>query len=533
MSKELEYCSYLNKQSEKYMKSLHIPTGIVEYKHGKNYTSVFNHEYSENILSDNEKEFISNIKFKKLKLKKVDDKVLTTNYEKRITKIKSSEISSDEKITKLKCAKTKYDKKINNINNVIRSYQISIPFTYEQKNIIIEWFSVCDKVYNTCVDLFNKDSKKFIKYTKKQIFDIIFGSSDKNCPYDMLTGEYNSFMTNLKSAFTNLKQQNITHFEMTHKKQKKGRSILIPKKSISKMGIFVTKLGSIESFDNILDYKNIACDCKLVYDKVYKMFYLHIPQYKKKIIEQLPVSLATLEPVASQQAEPKKYKITALDQGEKTFVACYSPEIIERFGNDIRIKILNRQTQIKKLQKIKAKNINKTGKKIKNKRAISNKIQRLYKNIKNIVKELRNKTVNYLCKTYERILIPEFAIKNMIKNPKKEIVKEKFEGTKDEIKQIIRTNTKKRQMGKKSKFVLQQLSHYKFKQQLLAKGEEYGCQIIECTEEYTSKCCGKCGCLSDKYDYRMKICSGCGTNIDRDVNGSRNILIKNITKIVR
>ncbi len=76
------------------------------------------------------------------------------------------------------------------------------------------------------------------------------------------------------------------------------------------------------------------------------------------------------------------------------------------------------------------------------------------------------------------------------------------------------------------------LSHYKFKQYLINKGNEYDCEIKEVTEENTSKACTKCGKKSDIYKKRQKECEFCKYKIDRDVNGSRNILIKNV-KVVK
>ena len=55
----------------------------------------------------------------------------------------------------------------------------------------------------------------------------------------------------------------------------------------------------------------------------------------------------------------------------------------------------------------------------------------------------------------------------------------------------------------------------------------FGCDIKIVSEEYTSKCCTKCGYLSNKYSNRMKQCPYCNLVINRDINGSRNILIKN------
>ena len=47
-----------------------------------------------------------------------------------------------------------------------------------------------------------------------------------------------------------------------------------------------------------------------------------------------------------------------------------------------------------------------------------------------------------------------------------------------------------------------------------------------CTEEYTSKTCGRCGELNDVKALDVYSCNKCKLVIDRDVNGARNIYIK-------
>ena len=65
------------------------------------------------------------------------------------------------------------------------------------------------------------------------------------------------------------------------------------------------------------------------------------------------------------------------------------------------------------------------------------------------------------------------------------------------------------------------------------KSIEYGSEIIIVTEEFTSKTCTNCGCQGTSYDKkRIKLCK-CGVKIDRDINGARNILIKNIKKVTK
>ena len=66
-------------------------------------------------------------------------------------------------------------------------------------------------------------------------------------------------------------------------------------------------------------------------------------------------------------------------------------------------------------------------------------------------------------------------------------------------------------------------------------GEEYKTIVHDVKEDYTSQACTKCGILSKMYDdSRKKICINkeCQYKIDRDINGSRNILTKSLREIM-
>lgn len=72
------------------------------------------------------------------------------------------------------------------------------------------------------------------------------------------------------------------------------------------------------------------------------------------------------------------------------------------------------------------------------------------------------------------------------------------------------------------------LSHYKFKEMLRNKMKLRKGELIDCGEEYTSKTCGNCGRLNHKLGAKKVFeCENCKIKIDRDINGARNILIKN------
>jgi hypothetical protein len=159
-------------------------------------------------------------------------------------------------------------------------------------------------------------------------------------------------------------------------------------------------------------------------------------------------------------------------QSKEKAITCTShktKEECDKIGEDINILILQYQHKIKKYQSILSNNKNKI----------------CYEKIKNLVKDLRNKTALYLCKNYNNIIIPEFKSQQMLK-------KNKENANINEMKEIFKWNI--------SKFVLGMLSHYTFRQHLTNKCSESGCNIIICTEEYTSQCCCYCGLLSKTYN---------------------------------
>lgn len=77
-------------------------------------------------------------------------------------------------------------------------------------------------------------------------------------------------------------------------------------------------------------------------------------------------------------------------------------------------------------------------------------------------------------------------------------------------------------------------SHFKFRQRLFQKAEETShCIVHEVTEEDTSRTCGNPDCGRINYKLggnKTFVCVYCNWTIDRDMNGARNILLKNVEK---
>jgi putative transposase len=94
---------------------------------------------------------------------------------------------------------------------------------------------------------------------------------------------------------------------------------------------------------------------------------------------------------------------------------------------------------------------------------------------------------------------------------------------------------KQRKINNKTARLLSTWSHYKFRQRLIEKAREYPwCKVIICDEHYTSKTCGFCGTIRwDLGGRKIFRCYKCNYACDRDINASRNILLRYLTKPLR
>jgi putative transposase len=112
--------------------------------------------------------------------------------------------------------------------------------------------------------------------------------------------------------------------------------------------------------------------------------------------------------------------------------------------------------------------------------------------IKNIVKDLHHKTATYLCKTFDKILLPKFGVKNMV---------------------IRKTKNIKNMTVRK----MLSLSHCKFREIIKERSNKYNRKLYICNEAYTSKTRGRCGNIKGNLGGNETYnCSKCHLIIDRD-----------------
>jgi len=216
---------------------------------------------------------------------------------------------------------------------------------------------------------------------------------------------------------------------------------------------------------------------------------------------------------------PPRSTVVALDPGLRTFQTTYSPDgrTLE-FGRDSKVnptgkknkkgnggisRIMRLCIHLDKLQSKWSQPDVRHRKRYTMKRAGA----RIRKKIQDLVLDIHHKTAKFLCENYQVVLVPLFETKNMVCRLKERLGKRN---------------------GSKTARMMMTWSHYRFRQILLSKAKEYPwCQVLVVNEAYTSKTCGQCGFIHQKLGSdKVFKCPRCKVEMDRDVNGARNILLR-------
>ncbi len=126
----------------------------------------------------------------------------------------------------------------------------------------------------------------------------------------------------------------------------------------------------------------------------------------------------------------------------------------------------------------------------------------------NLVDEVHKQLVKYLASEFDLVLLPNFQVSGLVRKADR----------------LLRS---------KSVRQMTTWAHYRFCQRLLFKARQLGrCRVALVDEAYTLKTCSSCGLLDrDLGAAKTYVChqsrGDCGAEMDRDVNGAKNVFLNN------
>ena len=281
-----------------------------------------------------------------------------------------------------------------------------------------------------------------------------------------------------KTAYTNLKKGNIKRFNVSFRKKKNvQQTMVIPKSFIkNKEGKLIIAPTFFKEEENpsismgkktMKKYKELKIehDCRLV--KKHNEYWLFIP-----------VSL-------EEKPNDVKWKnYCGIDPGERTFMTTFGNQGCYEYEHN-RYKITNVDKRIE-IYKKRKKQIKKCS------------YLKQERKKEHLIDEIHWKTINALLENNDILFYGDIKSHN-----------------------IVRGN-KNRKLNKG----INNLKFYQFKQRLEFKASEQGKKVILVKEHNTTKTCSFCGTLNNPGCSKLYECKNCKKKVGRDVNASKNILMK-------
>lgn len=373
-------------------------------------------------------------------------------------------------------------------------------YNKEQKLKFTKWLGVYRFIYNKCL-AHVKQKKKFNKAELRKLFihnkpyEIENEWMLRESVYDFRDGALLNLEDNISSLserlkvddrYKNYKKKDLVLLAIEKLKYKSKKIEYKNNASVTILSKFWNPKTPRSFYYDLCSKKSIKCSHCLP-NKVHHTLKLVRTKYGRyKLCE--PIDL----PVDNQD---RKRKIVSIDPGSKIFLTCYDPDGNVIFIGKDDMQVIGRLLHYRKKLQSKKDLQKKRNKKYKMRRAI----KRINEKLNNLIEDLHKKVSKFLCVNYTDIFIPKLNFHTMKK------------------------------LGKVYKLKLASLRLCSFVDFLKHQATKYKCNVKVVTEEYTSKTCGKCGNIGSCDNKRMYNCKACKMSLNRDINGARNILIKELS----
>lgn len=352
-------------------------------------------------------------------------------------------------------------------NILKRAKKIRFYPTKQQKIILFKWFGAARYSFNKALEQLRQPNiKNNWMLLKKELIKKM-PEWAKEIPYQIKTIAIKDACAAVKNAKLKFKQTGKIQKVKFRSRKNADFNIYIPMSAFRDSSFYKTIMGTINFREQIGELKY---GCRVVLEN--GRYFVIKPEDR-----------------AIKRPDNQRLPVVALDPGVRTFQTIYSESFVAKVGNSDFSRIYRLCCVLDKLYS-------------KRKKEASNrynaKLKRVRWKIKDLISEIHHKLALFLVKTFDCVLIPSFETSDMVTK--------------------LHSKVARAMLG---------WSHYRFKQFLKCKAQEYSCNIIEVNESYTSKTCTNCGKQQNIGSKKIMKCS-CGLELDRDLNGARNIFLKNI-----
>ena len=360
----------------------------------------------------------------------------------------------------------------------------------EQKAILHRWFGTSRYVYNTAVSLLDRQE---IPKNFKELVPVVFDELPEwhtETPRQIKVGAVMDACQAVKTAKIKCKETGAFQ-KVKFRSRKRKQTLYLRADSLKKNGYYVRLLGKMKMAEPLpakpqgtgkvseRDTDAEVKDSQLVMEN--GRYFLCVSYVEKK---------KTREPSG---------RIVALDPGVRDFMTFFAEDCFGWLGQ----QCINRIQRL--CQHCDTLYARATREKRPLRRALRKAANRIKVKIHNLIDELHKKIAHFLVTNFDIILLPTFETKQMTKRGA-------------------------RKLRKKSVRQMLTLSHYRFKVFLKQKALEYGVQVIDVCEAYTSKTVSWTGEVVANLGGSKVINSSEGHRMDRDLNGARGIFIKTVAR---
>ena len=369
-------------------------------------------------------------------------------------------------------------------DTVTKSKKIQISPTSAQKAILERWFGDSRFFYNRAVEAMNDGASTNFKILASQL---IADAPDWHVgiPRQIKVGAVMDVCQAVRNAKVKCKQTGEFQKVKFRSRKQPRQTLYLRADTLKERGFYVRLLGEMQMTEPLPalpqgqehDPIDEVKDSQLIMES--GRYFLCVPYVEKK-----------------KPREPSG-RIVALDPGVRTFMTYFTEDGFGWIGYQA-INRIQRLCQHLDNLLYRAATVRRPLR-----RTLRQAANKIRVKICNLIDELHRKVAHFLVTHYDIILLPTFESQEMCKRGK-------------------------RNLRKRSVRQMLTLSHYRFKQRLKQKALEYGVQVIDVCEAYTSKTVSWTGEVIEQLGGAKVITASDSTRMDRDLNGARGIFVKSI-----